>query len=146
MERFIKEGLLKKANAQDWVNPKEMLPWTAQQEQCFIVYYKCRTFGEEKLNWGCELVRWKDWDFEKNTYKDIPNNYPCHNGKNIITYQFDWDWDILECKEYFEVVAWREIPIIKTPNGIENNLSNECNERYNCDKEYIQKTFFEQFK
>lgn len=30
MERFIKEELLIKASAQDWVNPKEMLPWGAQ--------------------------------------------------------------------------------------------------------------------
>ena len=33
-----------------------------------------------------------------------------------------------------------------TPNGTTVALSNKCDERYNCDKAYIQKTFFEQFK
>lgn len=146
MERFIKEELLKEVSAQDWVNPKEILPWSAQAGHNFIVYYKYRNYGEEEINYGCEIVKWKDWDFDPKTFKDLPNNYPCHNGKNIITYQFDWDWDVLECQDYFEVVAWREIPTIKTPDEVENNLSNDCGERYNCDKEYIQKAYFDQFK
>lgn len=146
MERFIKEELLIKASAQDWVNPKEMLPWGAQDGQNFIVLYKSKDFCEDEIEWGCELVEWKDWNFDSMTFKDIPNNYPCHNGKDIITYQFNLNWDILECQEYFEIVAWREIPVVATPNGEIINLSNDCDERYNCDKEYIQKTFFDQFK
>lgn len=146
MERFIKEELLKKVSAQDWTNPKEMLPWSAQTNQKFIVFYKSKDVGENSVEYGCEIVTWKDWNFDNKTYKDIPNNYPCHNGKNIITYQFDFDWDILECQEYFEIVAWREIPEVATPNREITNLSNECDERYNCDKDYIQKTFFDQFK
>lgn len=146
MERFIKNDLLKRVSAQDWVSPKDMLPWSAQDWQKFIVFYKSKDSGEDTINCGCEIVTWKDWNFDNKTYKDIPNNYPCHNGKNIITYQFDWDWDVLECQEYFEVVAWKEIPEVATPDGEIINLSNPCDERYNCDKEYIQKTFFDQFK
>lgn len=146
MERFIKNDLLKRVSAQYWVNPKEMLPWSAQNRHKFIVLYKSKDVYEDEIEWGCELVTWVNWGFRRDTFKDIPDNYPCHNGKDIITYQFNWHHDILECQEYFEIVAWREIPEVTTPNGEIINLSNDCNERYNCDKEYIQKTFFDQFK
>lgn len=49
MERFIKEELLIKASAQDWVNPKEMLPWGAQDGQNFIVLYKSKDFCEAEI-------------------------------------------------------------------------------------------------
>lgn len=156
MERFIKEELLKRVSAQDWVNPQEMLPWSAQNGHSFIVFYRSRysynineedkeyleEMGLDENGWeyDTEMVRWDE---------RIPQDErmtPPHNGKNYLTYHFIWNWDVWEGEEEFEILAWKEIPVFTNPKGETINISNPCDERYNCDKEYIQKTFFDQFK
>jgi len=157
MERLkIKEEFLKKVSAQDWVNPKDMLPWDAQDGHRFIVFYRQRysynkneedkelleDMGLDENGWEYDtaMVMWNEDLNEGN------NIVPIHNGKNYLTYKFDFFSDVWEGEEEFEILAWREIPTFTNPQGEKINISNSCNERYNCDKEYIQKTFFDQFK
>lgn len=125
---------------QIWYDPKEILPTYAHNRHRFIVYYRMRYaylkseqdkdyliehgYDENGWEYGTDLVTWDEDLNEDNSL------VPIHNGKNFLTYKFDWNWDVWEGQEEFEVLAWREIPVFTNPKGEIINFSNPFNANY----------------
>lgn len=138
MTREQEDKIIKQA--EKWYDPNLILPNHAHNGHKFIVYYRMRYahhkdeedkellkdmgYGEYGWEYGTALVTWNESLNEDNSL------VPIHNGKNFLTYKFDWSWDVWEGQEEFEVLKWREIPEFIDPNGEIINLSNPCNQSY----------------
>ena len=104
---------------QDWVSCKDRLPIDGVDNgNKFIVAVRQRWHGENEWRLDYYICEWDDSD-----------NYPKHDGERVISYHFDFDWDIYEGQE-IEITHWREIPEIKGLNGETINLSRVKHEYY----------------
>ena len=104
---------------QDWVSCKDRLPVDGVDDNNkFIVAVRQRWHGEKEWKLDYNICEWRD----------DGHNYPEHDGQRVISYHFDFDWDIDEGQE-IEITHWREIPEFKGLEGEDVNLS-RCTHEY----------------